>query len=55
MIASALLSGVELRAAVGADAFKGGRFAEAIDLFSKMSLSPTFEESLALPAYRLID
>jgi malate synthase len=45
----------KVRAAVGADAFKGGRFAEAIDLFSQMSLSPTFEEFLTLPAYRLID
>jgi malate synthase len=33
----------------------GGRFAEAIELFAKMSLSPTFEEFLTLPAYRLID
>ncbi len=45
----------KVRAAVGADAFQGGRFAEAIDLFSAMSLSPTFEEFLTLPAYRLID
>jgi len=41
--------------AVGAEAFEGGRFAEAIRLFSDMSLSPTFEEFLTLPAYRLID
>ena len=33
----------------------GGRFKEAIDLFSRMSLSDTFEEFLTLPAYRLID
>ncbi len=33
----------------------GGRFKEAIDLFSLMSLSDTFEEFLTLPAYRLID
>jgi malate synthase len=33
----------------------GGRFKEAIDLFSRMSLSETFEEFLTLPAYRLID
>ncbi len=42
-------------AAVGPAAFTGGRFAEAIDLFAQMSLSPTFEEFLTLPAYRLID
>jgi malate synthase len=45
----------KVAAAVGADAFRGGRFAEAIDLFSAMSLSPTFEEFLTVPAYRLID
>src|SRR5271154_3418671 len=42
-------------AAAGAKAFEGGRFADAIQLFSDMSLSPTFEEFLTLPAYRLID
>src|SRR6202522_1888977 len=45
----------KVAAAVGAEAFEGGRFAEAIRLFSDMSLSPTFEEFLTLPAYRLID
>ena len=33
----------------------GGRFKQAIDLFSRMSLSDAFEEFLTLPAYRLID
>ncbi len=42
-------------AALGAKAFAGGRFAEAIRLFGEMSLSPAFEEFLTLPAYRLID
>ena len=45
----------KVAAAVGAKAFEGGRFAEAIRLFAEMSLSPTFEEFLTLPAYRLID
>src|ERR1700722_15955576 len=45
----------KVRAAVGEQAFAGGRFAEAIRLFAEMSLSPTFEEFLTLPAYRLID
>jgi malate synthase len=45
----------KVRTAVGEAAFTGGRFDEAIDLFSKMSLSETFEEFLTLPAYRLID
>ena len=40
---------------VGAAAYEGGRFPEAIKLFSDMSLAPTFEEFLTLPAYRLID
>jgi malate synthase len=45
----------KLRAAVGEKAFDGGRFEEAIKLFSDMSLSPTFAEFLTLPAYALID
>ncbi len=40
---------------VGAKAFEGGRFSEAIKLFSDMSLADEFEEFLTLPAYRLID
>ncbi len=40
---------------VGAAAFDGGRFPEAIKLFSDMSLADAFEEFLTLPAYRLID
>ena len=42
-------------AALGDAAYRGGRFPEAIHLFAEMSLSPTFEEFLTLPAYRLID
>ena len=33
----------------------GGRFADAIDLFTKMSLSDRFDEFLTIPAYQLID
>jgi len=40
---------------VGAKAFDGGRFKDAIKLFSDMSLADTFEEFLTLPAYKLID
>ncbi|MGC2787191.1 MAG: malate synthase A, partial [Roseiarcus sp.] len=40
---------------VGAKAFDGGRFKEATELFSDMSLSATFDEFLTLPAYKLID
>ena len=44
-----------VRGEVGASAFDGGRFKEAIGLFSDMSLSREFEEFLTLPAYKLID
>jgi malate synthase len=40
---------------VGDKAYDGGRFPEAIKLFSEMSLADTFEEFLTLPAYKLID
>jgi malate synthase len=36
-------------------AFETGRFAEAIQIFSDMSLSPTFEEFLTLPAYEVLE
>jgi malate synthase len=44
-----------VRGEVGPKAFEGGRFPEAIKLFSDMSLADEFEEFLTLPAYRLID
>ena len=44
-----------VRSEVGAKAYDGGRFPDAIRLFSEMSLAPAFEEFLTLPAYRLID
>ncbi len=45
----------KVRDSIGAAAFESGRFDEAIQLFSEMSLSPEFEEFLTLPAYRLLD
>jgi malate synthase len=45
----------KLRTAFTPAVFEGGRFAEAIKLFSDMSLAKDFEEFLTLPAYRLID
>jgi malate synthase len=36
-------------------AYEGGRFAEAIALFSSMSLAPEFEEFLTLPAYEVLE
>jgi malate synthase len=44
-----------VRGEVGAAAFEGGRFPDAIKLFSDMSLADEFEEFLTLPAYQLID
>lgn len=39
---------------VGTEAYKKGRFREAIDIFRKMSTSPKFETFLTLPAYKKI-
>jgi malate synthase len=39
---------------VGSEAYKNGRFREAIAIFRKMSTSPRFETFLTLPAYRKI-
>jgi malate synthase len=44
-----------VKSEVGPKAFDGGRFKEAIALFSDMSLNDTFDEFLTLPAYGLID
>ncbi len=43
-----------LREALGRDIYGSGRFPEAIDLFSRMSLAEDFEEFLTLPAYPLL-
>jgi malate synthase len=40
---------------VGDTAFAGGRFADARELFARLSLAPAFEEFLTLPAYDLLD
>ena len=56
MFRTALKTEMErVKGEVGAKAFEGGRFPEAIKLFSDMSLAAEFEEFLTLPAYRLID
>jgi malate synthase len=44
----------KLRTALGAAAFDDGRFAEAIDLFRRLSTSEKLEPFLTLPAYKLI-
>jgi malate synthase len=43
-----------LRQVLPAGAFENGRFAEAISIFTEMSLSDAFEEFLTLPAYRAL-
>jgi malate synthase len=56
MFKTALAGEMErVKGEVGAAAFEGGRFPEAIQLFSDMSLADEFEEFLTLPAYRLVD
>ena len=56
MFREALGSEMErVRREVGAKEFDGGRFKDATQLFSDMSLAETFEEFLTLPAYKLID
>jgi malate synthase len=44
-----------IRQQLGPDSLENGRFPQAIALFREMSLSPTFEEFLTLPAYLLLD
>ena len=44
-----------VRAEVGDARFTGGRFEEARSLFERLSLAPTFEEFLTLPAYTMLD
>ena len=44
-----------LKQTLPGDAFGAGRFAEAIRIFTDMSLSDGFEEFLTLPAYRALD
>ena len=44
-----------LKAALPGDAFAAGRFDEAIELFSDMSLADRFEEFLTLPAYNALE
>ena len=56
MFRTALAGEMErVKGEVGTAAFEGGRFPEAIKLFSDMSFADEFEEFLTLPAYRLID
>jgi malate synthase len=43
-----------LRGSLGAARFDGGRFEDAIEIFSAMSTSAEYEDFLTLPAYRRI-
>jgi malate synthase len=44
----------KVRQSIGPTNYDGGRFPEAIQLFTDMSLALEFEEFLTVPAYRLI-
>jgi malate synthase len=44
----------ELSRTLGAERFDGGRFKDAIEIFSAMSTSAEYEDFLTLPAYRRI-
>jgi malate synthase len=44
----------KVRQAIGPTTYDTGRFEEAVELFSEMSLALEFEEFLTIPAYRLI-
>jgi malate synthase len=44
----------ELRTALGSEAFEGGRFDEAVEIFRKLATSDKLEPFLTIPAYRLI-
>jgi malate synthase len=44
-----------IRREVGDTRFQSGRFAQARDLFVRLSTAPEFEEFLTLPAYDLLD
>ena len=44
----------KVRAAIGAEIYDKGRFPEAIELFSDMSLATDCPEFLTLPAYELL-
>jgi malate synthase len=44
----------KVRAAIGPTTYDAGRFQDATELFTEMSLALEFEEFLTIPAYRLI-
>jgi malate synthase len=45
----------KVEAEVGSQAYSGGRFVEAVELFRRLSTSEKLEPFLTLPAYELID
>ena len=44
----------KVRRAIGPTTYDAGRFEDAVELFSEMSLALEIEEFLTIPAYRLI-
>jgi malate synthase len=45
----------KIRAEIGADAFDGGRWKEARDIFEEVALADDFDDFLTLPAYDRLD
>jgi malate synthase len=43
-----------IRDTIGAEAFDGGRFKEAAEIFGRVSLSESFEDFLTIPAYEYL-
>ena len=44
----------KIKAEIGDEKYRKGKFKEAADIFDKMSTSENFEEFLTLPAYELL-
>jgi malate synthase len=44
----------QVKTEIGGAVYQAGRFAQAIELFRKLSLAPRFEEFLTVPAYKLL-
>jgi malate synthase len=44
----------KIKQEIGAQAFAGGRFDEAVELFDRLILNDDFAEFLTLPGYELI-
>jgi len=45
----------KIRSEIGSDAFDGGRWKEARDIFEEVALADDFADFLTLPAYERLD